>query len=302
VVQRQEAGEKKEEKEMMAQELAATYQRNYRALFRAWKKLYEQRHGIRETEHVALITGSEGGIGKAITLLFADDGWQVVGADKTLGVDITKEDSVKHILRQTYKAYGRLDALINNAAIQINKSLLETTEKDWDSVMDANLKAAFMMSTLAYPLLKLSKGCIINIASVHGLATLPNMGAYPASKAALIGLSRSMAIEWAKDDIRVNCVAPGAIDTIKLNKKESRRAPMGRIGTPEEVAQTILFLADKTKSGFMTGQTIVLDGGVMACLSSNAGRECGKTQKGDYYELEKKMLEAWTSDWDGNDL
>lgn len=272
-------------------ELAQTYITNYRALFRSWKQLYEQIHGRRETEFVVLITGSEGGIGKATELLFSFDGWRVVGADKTLGIDITKEQSIKHVLRKTYKTYGRLDVLVNNAAIQINKSLLETTEEDWDCVMTANLKAVFMMSKLAHPLLKLSSGSIVNIASVHGSATLPNRGAYPTSKAGLVGLTRSMAIEWASDDIRVNCVQPGAVDTIKLRKTPTRRVPMARIGTPEEVAQVILFLADKTRSGFITGQTIVIDGGVLACLSSDAGRECNKSE----YECNRNaaIAEQW---------
>ena len=272
-------------------ELAQTYIRNYRALFRAWKRLFEQRHGVRNTEFIALVTGSEGGIGKATTLLFADDGWQVVGADKVLGIDITDEDSIKYILRKTYKTYGRFDALINNAAIQVNKSLLDTTEEDWDMVMDTNLKAVFMMSTLAHPLLKLSKGCIVNIASVHASATLPNRGVYPTSKAGLVGLTRSMAIEWASDHIRVNCIQPGAVDTIKLRKSSTRRVPMARIGTPDEVAQVILFLADKIRSGFITGQTIVVDGGVLACLSSEAGRECNKGQ----YECDRneEIAEQW---------
>ena len=218
-----------------------------------------------------LITGSAGGIGQALVRKFQAEGWKVIGVDIKQGIDISA------LYWETEIEWPeKLDALINNAAIQYNKSLLTTTYAEWEQVMAVNLRSAWDVARSCHGLLKAAKGSIVNISSVHAFATLPNKGAYPVSKAGLVALTRSMALEWAEDGIRCNCVLPGAIDTPLLRQNAQRRAPLGRVGSPREVAEIVYFLADNEKSSFITGASFVIDGGVLSALSSEAGRECGK--------------------------
>jgi NAD(P)-dependent dehydrogenase (short-subunit alcohol dehydrogenase family) len=199
--------------------------------------------------------------------------------------DSSQPDSLANIIDEVARLEQGIDALVNNAAIQICKPLLETTIEDWDLVMTENVRAAFLSSKLAHPLLARRSGAIVHVSSVHAVATSSNIAAYAASKGALLALTRAMALEFGKDNIRVNAILPGAVDTpmlraglsrghlgvsniedlvMKLGKSHVR----GRIGQPSEIGEAILFLADNTRSAFMTGQALIVDGGATARLST----------------------------------
>jgi len=245
---------------------------------------------------VALITGVAGGIGSATAQAFADAGWHVVGiarrqADSLPGVhhfihaDVSDIAASQRIFEEVTDNEGHIDALINNAAIQICKPLIETTPEEWDAVMASNLRSVYLAVRHAYPLMRDHGGAIVNVSSVHAIATSTNIAAYAASKGALLSLTRALAIEMAPDGIRVNAVLPGAVDTHMLRdgltqghrqgadiqelmRDLGRRTVIGRVGRPEEIAQAILFLADNDRSSFMTGQALVVDGGATARLST----------------------------------
>jgi NAD(P)-dependent dehydrogenase (short-subunit alcohol dehydrogenase family) len=252
-----------------------------------------------EVKHrTILITGASGGIGRAIVRLFARSGWIVVGVDRSpfgekfpdgclfIQSDITKPEQIVSIFDQTRAFTKELHALVNNAAVQIAKPLLETTIEEWDAVITANLRSVFMGFKLAYPLLKASgKGAVVNVSSVHAVATSANIAAYAASKGGLLALTRAMAVEFAPENIRVNAILPGAVDTQMLRAglvrehagsgsiKErldnlANKTVIGRIGTPEEIARAIYFLTDYEQSSFMTGQALIVDGGATARLST----------------------------------
>jgi len=245
-----------------------------------------------------LITGASGGIGRAVVELFASNGWQVVGVDRVdydaafpsnglfILSDISKPEAMESIFNKVRAFSGQLDALVNNAAMQITKPLLETTVEEWDQVMASNLRSVFLSAKLAYPLLKESDGgAIVNVSSVHAVQTSANISTYAASKGGLLALTRAMAIEFAADDIRVNAILPGAVDTPMLRAGLERnhvqggniherlenlasKTVSGRVGTPQEIAESIFFLADNKRSSFMTGQALIVDGGATARLST----------------------------------
>ncbi|MEJ2510547.1 MAG: SDR family NAD(P)-dependent oxidoreductase [Anaerolineales bacterium] len=244
-----------------------------------------------------LITGANGGIGRAAVLEFSQRGWDVIGVDRDplgfefpkegffLQADISKPENVDKIFSQVAESYQKLDALVNNAAIQIAKPLIETTLEEWDALMAVNLRAVFYSVQRAYALLKAAKGAIVNVSSVHAVATSADIASYAASKGALLALTRSMAIEFAKDNVRVNAILPGAVDTPMLEaglsrehvsggSLEDRKADLarkhviGRVGTPQEIAKAIVFLADNEQSSFMTGHPLIVDGGATIRLST----------------------------------
>lgn len=242
-------------------------------------------------DNVVLITGVSGGIGSATSRLFNKAGWHVIGTDlyregredscRFIQADVSSVDSSFRLLDEIAKEEKHIDALINNAAIQICKPLIETTPDEWDTVMTANLRSVFLTVRHAYQLMKARGGSIINISSVHAIATSPNIASYAASKGAVLALTRALAIELASDRIRVNAILPGAIDTTMLDNGLKRNqdpdaakqdlieaTPLKRIGNPEDVANLALFLSDDSKSGNITGQGIVCDGGVLAKLAS----------------------------------
>jgi len=247
-------------------------------------------------KRVVIITGAAGGIGKATSQVFDTAGWQVVGVDKNKGInlpgvahfiqaDISQPDTPEQILDEVSAQEGRLDALINNAAIQVCRPLIETSLSEWDLTMASNVRSAFLLTLAAYPLLKKRGGAIVNVSSVHAVTTSPGMAAYAASKGALLSLTRSMALELAQDNIRVNAILPGAVDTemlrsglcrshVKGEKVEDLIRSLGskhitgRVGRPEEIGRAILFLADTEQSSFMTGQSLIVDGGTTAKLST----------------------------------
>src|SRR5215211_878032 len=249
-------------------------------------------------DHVVLITGAGGGIGRACVNHFASNGWRVIGVDRAefrddfpqdgyfIQADISRPESTEQIFKQARAFNSTLHALVNNAAVQVAKPLVETTVEEWDAVMASNLRSAFLFVKLAHPLIKAAGGgAIINVSSVHAIQTSANIAAYAASKGGLLALTRAMAIEFAPDDIRVNAVLPGAVDTPMLRAglgrghvgqgdmqerldNLARKTVSGKVGKPREIAHAIFFLADDEQSSFMTGQALVVDGGATARLST----------------------------------
>jgi glucose 1-dehydrogenase len=246
----------------------------------------------------ALITGAAGGIGRATVSLFAEKGWRVIGVDRApFGADfpasglfvqgeISQPESMDAIFHQVQAFTDTLDALVNNAAVQVAKPLIETTVEEWDMVIANNLRPAFLLAKLTHPLFKAAGGgAIVNVSSVHAVQTSANIAAYATSKGGLLAMTRAIAIEFAKDNIRVNAILPGAVDTPMLRAGLNRghlsggdihsrldnlasKTVNGRVGQPEEIAHAIFFLADNAQSSFMTGQAMIVDGGATARLST----------------------------------
>lgn len=251
-----------------------------------------------ERSKILLITGAAGGVGKATVQVFHEHGWKVIGTDRNpygqgfppdgvfLQADISDPGDLETIYAHAKKFSPVLDAVVNNAAMQIAKPLLETSVEEWDAVMASNLRSPFLGTKLAYPLLKKSgAGAIVNVSSVHAVATSKDIAAYAASKGGLLALTRAMAIEFASDNIRVNAILPGAVDTPMLRaglnrghagmgsvndrlENLAKKTVNGRVGTAVEIAHCIYFLADNTQSSYMTGQAMIVDGGATARLST----------------------------------
>jgi glucose 1-dehydrogenase len=249
-------------------------------------------------QRTVLITGAAGGIGRATVQMFAGAGWRVIGVDRAefgetfpdnglfICSDISAGKNLEYIFEQAKGFSPTLDGLVNNAAVQVAKPMLETTVEEWDAVMASNLRSVFLSVKLAHPLFKeAGGGAIVNVSSVHAIATSANIAAYAASKGGLLALTRAMAIEFAPDDIRVNAILPGAVDTPMLRSglgrghvqgedvlqrldNLARKTVNGRVGQPAEIASAIYFLADNCQSSFMTGQALVVDGGATARLST----------------------------------
>jgi len=244
---------------------------------------------MNQKPRVMLITGAAGGIGRATVQLFHQKGWIVIGVDRNdyaevfpnnglfIQADISDPSKLEEIYQKVRNITDTLDAVVNNAALQVVKPLLETTVEEWDAVMASNLRSVFLGAKLAYPLLKnKGGGAFVNVSSVHAVATSSGVSSYAASKGGLLALTRSMAIEFAGDNIRVNAILPGAVNTPMLSahldqmrlENLAKRTVNGRIGAPLELAHAIYFLADEEQSSFMTGQSIVVDGGATAKLST----------------------------------
>jgi NAD(P)-dependent dehydrogenase (short-subunit alcohol dehydrogenase family) len=247
--------------------------------------------------HTVLITGAAGGIGRATVSLFNQKGWNVIGVDRAdfgegfptnglfIRCDISRPEDMQAIFGQAHQFTESLSALVNNAALQVAKPLIQTSVEEWDAVMASNLRSVFLGVKLAYPLLKAGSGAVVNVSSVHAIQTSANIAAYAASKGGLLALTRAMAIEFAPDNIRVNAILPGAVDTPMLRAglgrghvgrgdiqerldNLARKTVSGKVGKPEEIAHAIYFLADNEQSSFMTGQALVVDGGATARLST----------------------------------
>ena len=246
---------------------------------------------------VALITGAASGIGRATALLFAREGASVVVADlnETAGqavaegivrnggkaifeqVDVTNIADCERVVQRALENFGGLHALFNNAGIIRRASVLELTEEDWDHVMGVNVKSIFLMSRLVIPIMaQAGSGSIINMSSGWGLAGGPRAAAYCASKGAVVLLTKAMAIDHGRQNIRVNCICPGDTDTNMLRSEaqqlgepadrflaESACRPLGRVGRPDEIAKAALYLASDASS-FVTGTALVVDGGGLA--------------------------------------
>lgn len=243
-----------------------------------------------------LITGVSGGIGSACARVFNDAGWYVAGVDlpgkdTTAGVhrffsgDVSDEKVWRDIAGGLGGNKGTINAVVNNAALQVCKPLLNTIPEEWDAIMAVNVRSVYLSVKYCHPLMAEHGGAIVNVSSVHAVATSPNIAAYAASKGAVLALTRALAIELAGDKIRVNSVLPGAVDTqmlrdglkrghlvgtniIELIDNLAEKTVIGRIGKPQEIAQAIFFLAEESRSSFITGQSLIVDGGATARLST----------------------------------
>ncbi len=238
----------------------------------------------------ALVTGAGRNIGRAIALRFAEGGAdvalvgrtrepldEVAGAIRTLGrgaltfpCDVTDGLQVGQTTEKVVEEFGRLDILVNNAGVTRDKLLLRMDESDWDEVLNVNLKGAFHFArAAARQMVRQKRGRILNVTSVIGLIGNAGQSNYAASKAGLIGFTKSLAKELAPRGITVNAIAPGFIDTamtqvLSPEVRESllRSIPLARLGTPEDVADVALFLASES-AAYITGQVINVDGGMV---------------------------------------
>lgn len=242
------------------------------------------------SEHVALITGASRGIGKAVAIRLGLAGARVVvnynsgkseatevvniinangGEAISFGADIRDEDQVLAMFQQIIKLWGRVDVLVNNAGIRKDKLLMRMTTAEWDSVIDTNLKGAYICSKIALAhMVRQRRGRIINMSSVIGLSGNPGQANYAASKSGLIGLTKTIAREVATRNVTVNAVAPGYIMTNMvedladdLKDLVKSRIPMNRFGSPDDVAGLVVFLSTDDAS-YITGQIIGVDGGL----------------------------------------
>ncbi len=249
---------------------------------------------MRLQNKVALITGGTSGIGEATALLFAKEGAKIAitGRNQKRGhavteqilkdggeaifvrTDVRKADECRRVVAETVSAFKRLDILFNNAGIFYPHTVLDCTEEEWDLQIDVNLKGTFLMSKFALPgMIDQGRGVIINNSSGWGIVGGDAAAAYCASKGGVVLLTKAMAIDHGRQGIRVNCICPGDVDTPMLPEDARMRGqkwedylagcskrPLGRIGTVDEIAKAALFLASDDSS-FMTGATLVVDGG-----------------------------------------
>ena len=241
---------------------------------------------------VAIITGGGIGIGRAITLEFSRAGADVTIASRNLGnlekvakevdslgkrclavaTDVRIPEQVDNMVRRTVDEFGRIDILVNNAGVSFLCPVEELTPNGWDAVVDINLKGTFLCSkAVGKVMIQQKGGKIINIASMAGVYGAPTMAHYAAAKAGVINFTKSLAAEWGKHNIFVNCIAPGLIETegvktqMKLEPERvketlERTVAVARYGQPEEIAYTVIFLASEASS-FITGETVEVEGG-----------------------------------------
>ena len=238
---------------------------------------------------VVVVTGGSRGIGRAIVRQFIADGAAVVACargarpanltDDVMWVtaDVSRADDVSRLVRETLTRHGRIDVLVNNAGVQVERTLPDTTDEDWDAVMSVNAKGVFLCCRATIPPMKAQgRGVIVNIGSISGMQADPALALYNASKAFVHGLTRSIAVDHGPDGIRCNAVCPGWIETdmagaafdmaqdpAAARRDALRRHPVGRLGTPEDVASLVVWLAS-ARAGFITGQAFVVDGGLIA--------------------------------------
>jgi NAD(P)-dependent dehydrogenase (short-subunit alcohol dehydrogenase family) len=243
----------------------------------------------------ALITGAAQGLGAAIAVGLARDGFDVAIADLTIAslqdtaaavtaagrkavpvaLDLRSQESIDLAMRNAISGLGEVDVLVNNAGVALRRTALEVTPAEWDAVMEVNLKGTFFISQQMGRHLVAAKrpGCIVSLASTHGVVGFPGRSTYGIAKAAIAHMTKMLAIEWAEYGIRVNAVAPGTIETssrAEFFKADPQarvamtdRVPLRRFGTPEEVAGAVCYLVSP-QAAYITGQTLLLDGGLTA--------------------------------------
>ncbi|GGA10243.1 short-chain dehydrogenase [Paenibacillus marchantiophytorum] len=245
---------------------------------------------------VAIITGAGSGIGEAAAKRFVSEGAHVViadwngeeaervvaemnaaasGAQRALAVkaDVSSEEQVKRLVEQTLFAWGSVDILFNNAAVVLPKPLEEVTEDEWTRTLDINLKSVFLMIKHCIPEIRKKQGHIVNMASLNGVVGQLQNPVYAASKGAIIAMTKSLALDYAKDGVRVNCICPAGVMTPLLEQWIGQQPdpaatvqalaemhPLGRCATSEEIAQAALYLASN-QSKFVTGIALTVDGG-----------------------------------------
>jgi len=246
-------------------------------------------------KRAALVTGASQGIGAAIALGLARDGFDVVvsatRAENLAGtvaalspagvrvvpvaLNLRSLPSVEQAMAEATRAFPHLDVLVNNAGITLRKTALEVTPAEWEAVIDTNVKGTFFLSQqMGRHLIGSGRaGCIINMASTHGVLGFAQRSTYGISKAAIMQMTRMLAIEWAEHGVRVNAVAPGTVETPsraaffaadpKARDVMLNRIPLRRFGTTEEVAEAVRYLASP-QAAYITGQTLLLDGGLTA--------------------------------------
>jgi meso-butanediol dehydrogenase / (S,S)-butanediol dehydrogenase / diacetyl reductase len=245
----------------------------------------------------AIVTGCGRGIGRAIVERFTAEGAAVVGSQRNavegqelfdglagrgaavefVQADVRDPDAVARAVDRTLERFGRIDVLVNNAAIGLLRSIVDTTDEQYDEVLDTNLRGIFVWCRHALPpMLAAGRGCVVNIGSVAATVGFADDAAYCASKGAVLALTKQMAIDYSRRGVRVNCISPGFIETEQMrvyldshDDPQARRAeldrlhPMGRVGRPEEVAAAAAFLASDDAS-FVTGAELAVDGGLLA--------------------------------------
>ncbi|ADK16920.1 MULTISPECIES: SDR family NAD(P)-dependent oxidoreductase [Clostridium] len=252
---------------------------------------------MRLENKVAIVTGSAMGIGKAIVRDFVNEGAKVIISDILeaegqaleeelqkkghsvyfFKTDVSSEKNIKELVKFTLEKFGTINILCNNAAVNIPGSVLELTEDIWNKTMDVNVKSHFLVSKHVIPVMqKAGGGSIVNTASANSFVAEPRLSAYVASKGAILMLTRAMALDFAKDNIRVNCICPGWVDTTfndahaelfggreAVLKDLASVQPIGRPIAPMEIAKIATFLASDDSS-CMTGSPVIADGGITA--------------------------------------
>eukprot|EP01065_Artemidia_motanka_P026125 TRINITY_DN31041_c0_g1_i1.p1 TRINITY_DN31041_c0_g1~~TRINITY_DN31041_c0_g1_i1.p1 ORF type:complete len:257 (+),score=42.35 TRINITY_DN31041_c0_g1_i1:73-843(+) len=240
---------------------------------------------------VALVTGGTKGIGAAIVAELLALGASVVTCARSLPstakqlrgavyvtADVSTSEGREAVLGECVRRHGRLDVLVNNVGTNVRKAATEMTDEEYDSVMRTNLSSAFHLSRASFPHLKRSQGAVVNVSSVSGSQSDGTGVAYHISKAGMEHMTRYLAVEWGRDGVRVNAVAPWFVRTEltapilkgQLLRDVQHRTPMGRVGEADEVARAAIFLA-LPASGYVTGAVVPVDGGLLSqCFSSDA--------------------------------
>jgi NAD(P)-dependent dehydrogenase (short-subunit alcohol dehydrogenase family) len=241
---------------------------------------------MRFTDKVCLITGAGSGIGKATALQMGREGGKVLIIDRNpesgkatvdeiinagggalfSQTDVGKAEDIQRAVDMAVQQWGKIDVLVNNAAMMTFKKIVDLSLEEWDMVMTVNLRSVFLFCKLCIP--HMNKGAIVNISSVHAHATTENVVPYASSKGAMEAFNRGVSLEY-QGQVRINCVAPGAVDTPMLwnnpNIKSGKEVVEGTIGKPEEIAAAICFLASDEAS-YINGTTLVVDGGRLDIL------------------------------------